>query len=51
MNGLKGDFVIGRCFSNKYVMERKVVANGILKGEKDNRLLGILVLEILFLVF
>lgn len=35
VNGPKGNLAIGRCLSNKHVMEREVVANGILK-EKDN---------------
>lgn len=31
MNGPEGDLAIGRCLSNKHVMERKVVTNRVLK--------------------
>lgn len=51
MNGPKGDLAIGRCLLNKHVMQRKVVANGIVKEEKDNRRGGALASETSPLLF
>jgi hypothetical protein len=34
MNDPEGDLAVGRCLPNKHVMERKIVANGILKEER-----------------
>lgn len=32
----EGDLAIGRRLPNKHVVERKVVADGVLQGQKDN---------------
>lgn len=48
MNGPEGDLAIGRCFSNKHVMERKVVTNRVLKAT-DKQLSIQLALETLLL--